>query len=233
TRILIDQLLDDGHNFTYFTIDISKKYLTQIVNKFNHELCRLKMIALNADYINGLKWLTEHSKDRNLVLFLGSSIGNFSHEDTHIFLKNICQDLQDGDYFLIGFDLRKDIDILLNAYNDSDGITRQFNLNLLTRINKELGGTFNLDQFKHHGIYNVSQGAMESYLISLKDQDVYIDALNKSFHFEAYEPIHLEYSYKYSMSQITDFAQSNGFTIIENFFDEKKFFVNSLWRITK
>jgi L-histidine Nalpha-methyltransferase len=233
TRLLIDQFLKDGHDFTYFTIDISEKYLSQIVKKFNKELAHLKLIALNADYFNGLKWLSEQSTKPNLVLFLGSSIGNFTPRSTNVFLKGIWNDLHDGDYCLIGFDLRKDMEILLKAYNDSKGLTREFNLNLLARINRELGGHFNKDHFEHYAVYNVYNGAMESYLISSQDDDVSIEALNQSFHFDAYEPLHLEYSYKYNLAQIAEHATLNGFKVVDNYFDEKRFFVDSLWQVVK
>lgn len=233
TRLLIDQFLNDGHDFTYFTIDISEKYLSQIVQRFNQELSQLKLVALNADYFAGLQWLSKQSQKRNVVLFLGSSIGNFTPGKTNLFLNSIWRDLQHGDYCYIGFDLRKDTDILLKAYNDSAGLTKQFNLNILQRINRELGGHFNPQQFSHYGVYNVYNGAMESYLISQQETDVAIDELEKSIHFDAYEPIHLEYSYKYSMQQIEEFAAINGFKIVANYFDQKNFFVDTLWQVLK
>ncbi|STX28198.1 Histidine-specific methyltransferase EgtD [Legionella beliardensis] len=233
SRILIEQFLQDSLEFTYFTIDISRKYLNQIVKKFNHDLPNLKLIALNSDYFKGLRWLNTQSVRKNLLLFLGSSIGNFSPENTQSFLREIWQDLNDGDYFLIGFDLRKDIDILLRAYNDSDGITRKFNYNLLHRLNRELGANFKPELFYHYAPYNVYSGAMESYLISSQEQTIFIKDLDRAFHFNEFEPIHLEFSYKYLLSQISDFAQENGFSIIKNFFDSKKYFVDSLWQVHK
>jgi dimethylhistidine N-methyltransferase len=233
SRILIDEFLQHELDFTYFTIDISRKYLNQIVKQFHHDLPKLKLIALNSDYFSGLKWLSLRSKRRNVVLFLGSSIGNFNQEQTNIFLKNIWDDLQDGDFLLIGFDLRKNIDVLLKAYNDSDGITRAFNLNLLRRMNKELGAGFDIDHFQHHATYNVYSGAMESYLISTEEQSIPINELHRSFHFHAFEPIHVEYSYKYLLNQISDFANNNGYKIIKNFFDSKNYFVDSLWQVMK
>lgn len=233
TRLLIDQFLKDGHDFTYFTIDISKRYLSQIVNKFNKELAQLKLVALNADYFKGLQWLSTRSKKLNVIVFLGSSIGNFTPHNTNTFLRSVWNDLQAGDYCLIGFDLLKDMHTLVKAYNDSDGITREFNLNLLTRINRELGGHFNRDHFEHYGMYNVYNGAMESYLISTQEQDIAIDSLNKTFHFKAYEPLYLECSYKYTLEQINQYAVSNGFKVVENYSDHKKYFVNSLWQVVK
>lgn len=232
-RLLIEQFLRNKHRFTYFTIDISPKYLQQIVQQFNAELPHLAVTALNSDYFRGIRWLTERSRKPNLLLFLGSSIGNFNLEDTHYFLHGLWHDLHDGDYCLIGFDLRKNIDVLLKAYNDSSGLTKQFNLNLLSRINHELGGHFDLQLFEHYGTYNVYKGAMESYLISLCEQNITIEALNQAFHFDAYEPLHLEVSYKYTLRQIEDYAQGNGFALVKNFFDPNHWFVNSLWRVVK
>ena len=233
TRLILDQFLNDNLDFTYYTIDISEKYLLQIVEEFNKELAQLKLIALNADYFKGLKWLAKKSAKPNLILFLGSSIGNFTPKQTNRFLTSMWHDLQDGDYCLIGFDLRKDLRVILDAYNDGDGLTREFNLNLLTRINRELGGHFNTKNFQHYAVYNVYSGAMESYLLSTQEQQVYIDALNKEFRFGAYEPLHLEYSYKYTLKQIEDYASLNGFRIVENYFDEKNYFVDSLWQVVK
>lgn len=233
TRLLLDQFLKDGHDFTYYTIDISEKYLSQIVKKFNKELSQLKLVALNADYFEGLQWLTEQSKRRNVVLFLGSSIGNFTPTHVNIFLRSLWQDLQKDDYLYIGFDLRKDTKLLLQAYNDRAGLTKEFNLNILRRINRELEGHFDPKQFTHYGTYNVHNGAMESYLINMKEDDIFIGKLNRYFHFGAYEPIHLEYSFKYTLSQIEEFAVMNGFAIVEHYFDEKRFFADTLWQVVK
>lgn len=233
TKLLLDQFLQDNLDFTYYTIDISEKYLLQMVEKFNRELAQLKLIALNADYFKGLQWLAEESANPNLILFLGSSIGNFTPKQTNRFLSSMWHDLQDGDYCLIGFDLRKDLQVLFEAYNDRDGITREFNLNLLDRINCELGGHFNRKNFQHYAVYNVYSGAMESYLVSTQEQNVYVDALNKEFRFNAYEPLHLEYSYKYTLKQIEDFARLTGFKIVDNYFDSRGYFVDSLWQVVK
>src|SRR6185437_4393518 len=116
-------------------------------------------------------------------------------------------------YLLIGFDLRKDIKVLFDAYDDSEGITKAFNLNLLARMNRELEANFQLTNFKHYATYNVYSGAMESYLISTKQQDVYIKHLNQTFCFHEFEPMHLECSYKYRYSQIEQFAKDANFKV--------------------
>lgn len=231
TRILIDQFLADNLSFTYFTIDISKKYLTQLIDNFNKQLPNLETIALHSDYLQGIKWLVSNSKKRNFLLFLGSSIGNFYLNDSKEFLRIIRSFLHHGDYVLIGFDLLKDIDVLMRAYNDKDGITREFNLNLLRRINNELGANFNIKSFYHYGTYNAYLGAMESYLLSDKEQIVCFNSLKKSVGFKKFEPIHVEFSQKYLLSQVEQLARSTQFKIVKNFTDTKQYFLNSLWRI--
>jgi uncharacterized SAM-dependent methyltransferase len=141
--------------------------------------------------------------------------------------------LREGDQVLIGFDLKKDIDVLLRAYNDSRGVTAAFNLNLLTRINRELGGSFDLSRFRHFGTYDVFSGAMESYLVSLERQVVSIEALSQTFSFEPWEPVHTEYSYKYLRTDIHSLAENTGFTVASEHIDSSGWFVDSLWTVTR
>ena len=119
------------------------------------------------------------------------------------------------------------------AYNDSERITSEFNLNLLRRINRELGGNFNLKKFRHYANYDVFSGAMESYVVSLEKQTVVIKEIGQSFSFEAWEPIHTEYSYKYLETDIEELAAETGFIIEKQLYDSKKYFVDSLWRVKK
>lgn len=231
TQILMDELLSEMHQFSYLPIDISKKYLKNLVNQFSGKLSSEQLNPICSDYFRGLEWLRKHSKRSNLVLFLGSSIGNFSPLETQEFLYQLHDSLNKRDYVLLGFDLRKDVDILLQAYSDDAGITRDFNLNLLKRINRELNADFDLNKFQHYATYNVYTGAMESYLLSLEQQIVKIGDLEQSFLFEEIEPIHVEYSHKFTIKQINEFAHKAGFEIIQNYTDEKKFFIDALWRV--
>lgn len=231
THLLIDQFIKDKHQFSYYPIDISAKYLSHLIEKFNNELPNLETTAINADYLNGLKWLNNHSTRRNVILFLGSSIGNFSIKESEFFLHHLRSQMKPNDLILIGFDRLKKIDILMQAYNDQKGLTRKFNLNLLTRLNRELGANFNIGSFQHYGTYNVHTGAMESYLVSTKAQIVYIDALKKTFGFKKSEPIYVESSQKYSLKQIERLAHLNEFAIVKNFTDKKHYFYNSLWQV--
>jgi uncharacterized SAM-dependent methyltransferase len=189
--------------------------------------------GLVTDYFNGLKWLNNRHRRKNLVLFLGSSIGNFTHAEACVFMRNVWNCLNHDDVVLIGFDLKKDIELLLRAYNDSQGITREFNLNVLHRINRELGGTFDVSKFRHFGTYDVFSGGMESYLVSLERQSVFIEKISRAFSFEPWEPIHTEYSYKYLVPDIEQLAGETGFEIYEHLFDRRRYFTDSIWRVLK
>jgi uncharacterized SAM-dependent methyltransferase len=193
----------------------------------------LEANGLVTDYFNGLKWLNNRSKRKNLVLFMGSSIGNFTHAENCVLLRNLWNCLNHDDVLLVGFDLKKDIDMLLKAYNDSQGVTRDFNLNLLHRINRELGGSFDVSKWRHFGTYDVFSGGMESYLVSLEKQSVFIEKIGRWFEFEAWEPIHTEYSYKYLVSEIEQLAGETGFEIYEHLFDSRHYFADSVWRVYK
>ncbi len=230
TKILLNNLLNHQANFTYTPIDISTAYLQELSTKIENEIKGISVAPIHGDYFHGLNWLKTHSNKKNVVLFLGSSIGNFDLIATQHFLKHLWQVLNKQDEVILGFDLRKDIKILLRAYDDDQGITKQFNLNLLRRINDELGANFNIKQFQHYATYNVYTGAMESYLLSKIKQKVDIAACQQSYLFDALEPIHMEYSHKYLLSQIEELAKESGFAIVKHFFDKKQFFVDTLWR---
>lgn len=231
TKILLEQFLQGQLKFRYTPIDISSQYLKILVKKFTAEFADIQINPIHGDFFKSLKWQSDHSHRQNLVLFLGSSIGNFDPAYIVKFLTYLKNSLHPGDFVLIGFDLKKDIDILLKAYDDNDGLTKEFNLNLLRRINRELGGEFNLDKFKHYATYNVFIGAMESYLISQSKQKILIKNLEQTFSFNPLESVHVEYSFKFDLLQIEEFARRSGFKLVENFIDEKKYFVDSLWQV--
>ena len=140
------------------------------------------------------------------------------------FLRSIRKKLHTGDFLLVGFDLQKDESVLNAAYNDKAGITAKFNLNLLTRINRELGGNFKLEKFEHYAFYNHEQHRIEMHLVSKTDQEVCIGALGKAFSLRKAESIHTENSYKYSLSQIAALADDSCFRIERNFTDKKRWF---------
>jgi len=234
TLIVLEHLRALGADFTFVPIDISEGAMRQLVRTIRQRMPDLRVEGLVSEYADGVHYLgREHGDRHNLVLFLGSNIGNFSMVQARAFLRRLWSVLRDGDYAMIGFDLKKDIEVLLAAYNDEDGVTAAFNLNLLRRMNRELGASFDLDAFRHYGTYNVFSGAMESYLVSLEPQVVRIEALEQSFAFDAWEPVHTEYSYKYLRTDVDTLARDTGFAIESRFEDERRFFVDALWRVVK
>jgi dimethylhistidine N-methyltransferase len=233
TTTLLKHFIERNLDFRFVPIDISESAMKELVRVLGEKFPECEVGGLVTDYFNGLKWLNNRSHRKNLVLFLGSSIGNFTHAGSRVFLRNLWNSLNHDDGLLIGFDLKKDIDFLLRAYNDAGGVTREFNLNLLHRINRELGGDFDVSKFRHMGTYDVFSGAMESYLVSMEEQSVFIKQIGLSFPFKAWEPIHTEYSYKYLISDIDKLAAETGFQVLEHLFDSKRYFVDSLWRVRK
>lgn len=235
TSVLLDEFLSQKLDFKYIPIDISSDAMDFLFSRLREDLGGNELIVegLVGDYFDGINALVQQTKQRNLVLFLGSSIGNFNHAEAERFLRHIWYSLNHGDYFLIGFDLKKDINILHAAYNDSKGVTREFNLNLLTRLNETLDADFDRSSFSHYGIYDVLLGAMESYLISTKKQTVKIGALEKEFHFKPWEGMHTEYSYKYTQKEIETLAKDTGYEVVDHLFDSKRYFIDSIWRVKK
>ena len=190
-------------------------------------------MGLVSDYFEGIKWIDRHTKQPNLVLWLGSSIGNFQRKAATHFLTSLWNAMKHDDCLLTGFDLRKSADKLQLAYSDPHNITRDFNYNLLSRINKELGGDFEVEKFQHVANYNYHRHAMESFLVATEAMTVTIEATGRSFEFVPWEPIHTESSCKYSMKEIAGLAEKSGFKIDHNYFDNRKYFVDSLWRVQK
>ncbi|MFK7730279.1 MAG: L-histidine N(alpha)-methyltransferase [Pseudomonadales bacterium] len=229
TQILLNAFAQHGNSISYYPIDISAEAIRLLEDGLELP-ANVQLNPIVADHFGGLDEIGEESNRTKLVLFLGSSIGNFNREDTINFLKEIGSHLRAGDFLLLGFDLKKDITRLVRAYNDEAGLTEAFNKNLLTRINRELGANFNPESFQHFGTYNPVLGAMESYLVSDSAQTVEIAALEVSVSFDAWEPIHLEYSFKFSIEDIDYFAEQSNFTVIDNFIDLDALFCDSLWR---
>ena len=221
TKIILRHLLEKKCDVQFMPIDISKKGLETLKKNLETELPELRVEGIAMDYFNALKHIKEFSFRTKVFLFLGSNMGNF--------LLMIAKGSDTGDKLLLGLDLKKDPGIILNAYNDKSGITRRFNLNLLHRINRELGANFKIESFSHKPVYDPQSGKAISYLMSLTDQEVEIPACQKSIKFKKGETILTEISQKYDTKMIEDMAGESGFRICGNFFDDRKYFVNSLW----
>ncbi len=233
TKILLEQFLKNNQRLHFFPIDISEDSISEFIDSLRGQYPDLRSEGLVSDYFEGLYWLSEQNHRKNVVLFLGSNIGNFTPLKAGVFLSSLWKALNNDDLVLIGFDLRKNTDMMVKAYNDKKGVTAAFNKNLLTRINGELKGNFDLDQFEFYATYDVVEGAIQSYLISKIKQEVFIGELKWLFPLKAKEPIHTESSYKYLIEDIEDMACKNNFEIVDNHFDSNKYFVDSLWKVVK
>jgi uncharacterized SAM-dependent methyltransferase len=139
--------------------------------------------------------------------------------------------MNSDDLLLVGFDLQKDPRVIVQAYDDAQGVTAAFNLNLLRRINRELGADFDLNKFSHYAIYHPIEGAARSFLISRAEQDVFVSALQQKFHFKQWEAVFMEISQKYNVEMIAEFAALSGFQVVRNFSDRLNFFTDSLWKL--
>jgi dimethylhistidine N-methyltransferase len=223
TRLILDIFTSLQDTTEYFPIDISE-ILTESSEQLLKDYDGLHITGIIDTYEGGLEFLKNYDDRKNLIIFLGSSFGNFSPNAGREFLKKINSTMKSGDLFLIGLDLIKDKQILESAYNDSLGVTAQFNLNVLSRINDELDADFNLDSFLHYSIYNKEDQRIEMYLKSLVRQSIIISKSNLLLNLEKNELIHTEYSHKYSLDQIRELLESVGFKINHIWLDDKKYF---------
>ena len=231
TKLLLNYLLENDADFTYYPVDISNHILEELSESLQAQLPGLKVKPLNLEYFSALSKLSEMSKKRNVILFLGANIGNFHFNEAGTFLQRINWYSKKGDMLLLGIDLKKDPRIIAAAYNDPHGITASFNLNLLSRMNRELGANFDLQHFMHHTFYEPVSGEVLSYIISLKEQNVNFKALDWKTDFEAFEIIHTEISKKYGIPELESLAKAQGFQILEHFTDDKKYFLDTLWEV--
>ena len=226
---LLRALVNQDSDFTYFPIDISEHVISSLEETLPVELPGLKMQGLNGDYFEMLKSASEISDKRKVVLFMGANIGNMNVNDARNFCKKLRNQLTQNDLLIIGFDLKKNPQQILSAYNDRAGITRSFNLNLLSRINRELNGDFELENFEHYASYDPETGACKSYLVSLKKQSVQIG--DEQIEFAENEHIFMEISQKYALTEIEGLAKSVGFQPVQNLFDKNRYFVDSVWQV--
>lgn len=231
TKILLNYFLNKQEgSLHYFPIDISQEMLYKSSLKLQSDLPKIINHPIAADYFDGIATVTKFISSQNnipinkLILFLGSSLGNFEPKGAITFLRALRESINKEDSLLIGFDLQKKKDILEAAYNDVEGITAKFNLNILERINKELNGEFNLEKFEHLAYYNQVKNRIEMHLISKMNQNIKIDRLNQVFNFEKGETILTEYSYKYSLKSIEQLANKSNLRVERNFFDKNEWY---------
>ncbi len=231
TKILLSHFLNQEVDFTYMPIDISADVLAEMSNNLKEELPGLHIEEKAGDYFEMMKYINSYDSSTKIILFLGSNIGNYSWKESISFFSQLREQMQNHDRLFIGFDLKKDPQVILDAYNDPHGHTREFNLNLLRRLNRELGANFDTTNFRHHAVYEPISGAAKSYLVSLCNQQVDIDELETTIHFDAFEAIYMEMSQKYDLKMIAELADASGFEVQQNFFDSNRYFANSLWKL--
>lgn len=215
-------LLDALQPAAYMPVDISRDFLLQAAGDLAREYPELEVHATCADYSSGLKLPWSPEALPRAAFFPGSSIGNFEPVQAQRLLRHVVQALGSGGHLLIGVDLQKDHAVLRRAYNDEAGITAAFNLNLLTRFNRELEADFDLEKFQHTADYNAEAGRIEMHLISKKEQQVNIG--KEKLYFAEGEAIHTENSYKYTVDGFLQLATAAGFELVKSWIDERRYF---------
>ena len=209
TRILFDGL---DRLAAYVPVDISREHLMTAAASLAADYPDIEVWPVLADFIQPFELPSPSVMPlRNIVYFPGSTIGNFSPEKAHSLLTVMHEEAGEDGALLIGVDLQKDKAVIERAYNDSAGVTAEFNLNVLSRINTEFGANFDLALFRHHALYNEEHGRIEMYLISECEQTVRIG--HRSFSFEKGESILTEHSHKYTLEQFGNMAHRAGFAV--------------------
>jgi dimethylhistidine N-methyltransferase len=220
TRILLEELNNPA---VYIPIDISKEQLQKSTTRFREIFPHLEILPVCADYLEPFELPSPGQvSSRKVVYFPGSTIGNFEPRDAKVFLQRIADLCGKDGGLLIGVDLQKDPRVIESAYNDSAGITAEFNLNLLARANRELGADFDLNHWRHRAIYNTAEGRIEMHLISDIDQTARIE--DHQFDFRAGENIITEFSYKYTPDGFVALARDAGFEFVRMWTDDARLF---------
>lgn len=224
---LLQEFMEQAMIYRFLPIDISPHIIHTLQQNLPTQVPRIQIKGYSGEYLAMLDLIKSTTSHPKIVLFLGSSIGNYKLDEALFFCKELNKRLNKGDMLFIGFDLKKHPQTILNAYNDKQNYTKKFNLNLLTRINRELGGNFKIDQFDHFPTYNPETGACESFLISLREQNIHV--ADKEIYFYKNEAVHTEISQKFSVEQTDELARKSGFTVVDKFYDTRQWFMDSLW----
>ena len=226
TQHLLKALLFAGYSFSYCPVDISSNSLNTITTRMQNLFPELEIEPKQGDYFHVLDDLFISNKPK-VILFIGSNLGNMSDELAATFLGKVAQNLKPGEKLLLGLDFLKSKEIVLPAYSDAAGITSKFNLNLLKRINSELGGDFIIENFEHAPEYTEEEeGIAKSFLKSKIKQTVYISELNQSFDFDKNEVIHTEISRKYNDKILQNVIEDSNLKISHKFLDAKNYFAD-------
>ncbi len=228
TRALIGAALERQPRLAYHPIDISPVALVDSSAALVAQYERLYISAYASDYVDVLESARLRTSKRVLALFLGSNIGNYDPTSARKLLRAMSAAFKPGDGLLLGTDLKKDVATLERAYNDPIGVTSAFNKNVLARINRELGGHFDLDGFAHVSRYDARRGSVDSYLVAGRGMRIPIDALRIDVAFTAAETIHTESSHKFDAADIAQLAVDSGFHVGTTWTDDARRFAVSL-----
>jgi len=230
TGILLEQAARAQGEVLYMPADVSPEALDAASTSISHKLHRVRVEPIVANYVTDPPRLQPFD-GHTLALYIGSSIGNFSPQEARDILRNLRSQLRTGDALLLGTDMVKDEEVLLAAYDDAEGVTAAFNLNILCRLNRELGADFDLACFRHRAVWNGAESRIEMHLESLRDQRVRIPKAWVSIQFTAGETIHTENSYKFVRKDVRDLLLDTGFKAERTWQDEHAWYAVTLGRV--
>jgi L-histidine N-alpha-methyltransferase len=229
TVVLLKELARQQGTAKFYPVDVSSAALEEADERLRRVVPQIQLHPIVADYTNGLSFL-KTLRGRKLILYIGSSIGNFEPLEASAILSRMRASMRSGDAILLGTDMRKSPELLIPAYDDAAGVTAAFNKNVLARINRELGGEFRLEDFAHKAAWNPTLSRVEMHLESVIAQKVRIRELNVDVAFRRGETIHTENSYKFTMPMVRSIAENAGLTVERTWSDERGRFTVHLLR---
>ena len=230
TKVLLKYMAENNFNFVYKPIDISENAVELLSSNLAKGMPTLHVDAEVGEYFEVLERLKGFNKRKKVIMFLGSNIGNLQHPKAIEFLTKLKDAMLPEDLLFMGFDQKKNPQTILDAYNDEAGITETFNKNVLTRINRELDGNFEIENFKHWEVYDPETGTAKSFLVATKAMKVTIEQLQLTVNFEQWETIHTEISQKYDDKIISWLAKEAGLEIETSFTDDKEYYKNYVFK---
>jgi L-histidine Nalpha-methyltransferase len=227
TRIVLEAALRVSRDVAYVPVDVCPDALELACQNIASALPEVRLQPIVRNYVTH-PLLLDPFDGTTLALYIGTSIGNFSPEEAELILRNLFSQLQTGDALLLGTDMVKDERTLISAYDDNDGITAAFNLNILHRLNRELGANFDAACFRHRALWNSIESRIEMHLESTREQEVCIDHAELDLHFMPRETIHTENSYKFTQQGIRTLLRDSGFEIREAWKDSRGWYTLTL-----
>ena len=230
TKVLLKYMAENNFNFIYKPIDISENAVEMLATALSTEMPTLKVDAEVGEYFEVLERLKGYNKRKKVIMVLGSNIGNLPHPRAIEFLSKLKVAMAGEDLLFMGFDQKKNPQTILDAYNDETGITAEFNKNILTRINRELGGNFEVEKFKHWEVYDPETGTAKSFLVATETMEVTVKELEITVNFDQWETIHTEISQKYDDKTVSWLAEQAGLEIETSFTDDNEYYKNYAFR---